>query len=83
MTETVPDNQEYESGIFTTPADEQTFEPLPLVINDGAVAIFDQVEFGAIHNCIAVKILDGQLSVLDRDSAIWREIGNPVLKKVQ
>ena len=73
-------SDEPESGIFTTPQDEQGFEPLPLVINDGAVAIFDQVEFGIIHNCIAVKILDGFLSVLDRDSGIWRDVGNPSLK---
>ena len=75
-------SDEPESGIFTTPQDEQ-FEPLPLVIHDGSVAIFDQVEFGAVHNCLAARFMDGYLSVLDRDSGLWRDIGNPVLKKVQ
>ena len=79
----IEQDEVYESGIFTTPVEEQSFEPLPLVIHDGSVAIFDQVEFGLIHNCIAVKVMDGYVSVLDRDSALWREIGNPVLKKVQ
>jgi hypothetical protein len=73
----------YESGIFTTPQDEQDFEPLPLCLNDGGIAIFDQVEFGQIHNCIAVKCMDGLVSILDRDSGLWREIGKPVLRKVQ
>ena len=76
-------SDEPESGIFTTPADEQSFEPLPLVVHDGAMAIFDQVEFGLIHNCLGVKFIDGFLSVLDRDTGLWRDIGHPVLKKVQ
>jgi hypothetical protein len=76
-------SDEPESGIFTTPADEETFEPLPLVIHDGSVAIFDQVEFGRIHNCIAARFIDGYLSVLDVQSGLWRDVGSPVLRKVQ
>jgi hypothetical protein len=76
-------SDEPESGIFTTEQDEQGFEPLPLMLNDGGIAIFDQVEFGVIHNCIAVKFLDGYLSVLDRDTALWRDIGNPSMKQVK
>ena len=53
------DEIEYESGIYSTPQDEQNFEPLPLMLNNGGVAIFDQVEFGTIHNCLAVKFTDG------------------------
>jgi hypothetical protein len=76
-------SEEPEAGIFTTPEEEQTFEPLPLVVHDGSMAIFDQVEFGTVYNCLAVKFLDGFLSVLDRDTGVWRDIGNPCLKKVQ
>ena len=76
-------DEKHESGIFTTPREEQDYDPLPLVLNDGGIAIFDQLEFGEIHNCIAVKFLDGDLSVLDRDTALWREIGKPIVKKVQ
>ena len=76
-------SDEPEAGIFTTPADEQAFEPLPLAVHDGSMVIFDQVEFCAVYNCLAVKFLDGFLSVLDRDTGVWRDIGNPSLKKVQ
>jgi len=77
------DEKVYESAIFTTPREEQDYDPLPLVLNNGGIAIFDQLEFAEIHNCIAIKFIEGDLSVLDRDSALWREIGKPVLKKVQ
>ena len=74
---------EEESGIFTTPLEEQMYEPLPLVVGDGSVAIFDQVEFGITNNCLAARYEGGILSVLDRDSGLWRDIGKPFIKKVQ
>ena len=77
-------SEESESGIYTTPYDDQPYEPLALVLHDGTLAIFDQLVFAQVFNCVAAKCVDGVLSVLDADTKLWKDVGvPPTLKRVQ
>ena len=74
------DDEIVEAGIYTTPLEEQEpeeYEPVPAILHDAGVIIFDPIQFQYDFNCHCAQLADGVLFVLDRDSLQWVDVQKP------
>ena len=62
---------EPESGDESGEAEYSVYEPSPVEICEGAVVIFDHVEFAEATKSIAAMNRDGVLFALRKDSLKW------------
>ena len=60
--------------IHIGPPEDEIIEPVPVTIFGDGLVIFDPIEFAAVYNCHAAKMVEGVLFVLCRDSNRWRRV---------
>lgn len=72
---------------FTPEGEDELYEPVPELVHENSILIFDPAEFVEKFNCDAVWATPEGVFVLDRDSRKWVNVegGNPApkLKRVQ
>jgi hypothetical protein len=60
--------------IEITPGGDDPEDPVPVTIFGDGLVIFDPIEFAAVYNCHAAKMVEGVLFVLCRESNRWRRV---------
>lgn len=70
--------------IEITPGTDEVeeYDPVPVVLHDGGVIIFDPIEFVDTYNCHAAQYQDGVLYVLDKETSRRRSVEPAPVKPV-